>query len=127
MLRSILGVIAGYATMFVVVFLSFTVGYIALGQSRVLHTGTLEVPGTWLAFALVLSAIAAVAGGIVCGLITRPSTKPVMWLAIICLVLGLLSAIVPVVSPPPPPPDPLPADITAMEAAGYARQPTWYA
>jgi hypothetical protein len=97
--RTIAGVVAGFGAMFLTVFLSLTVAYLAMGTERAFQPGSFEVTGAWLAVMFVVNIAAALVGGFVCAAIA-PSPKAPIALAVVVLVLGLLSAI-PALLPPP--------------------------
>jgi hypothetical protein len=90
--RKIIGVIVGYITMFVFVFLSFTILFLIIGPDGAFQSGSYQVSTTWLILSFVLGLIAAILGGFVCVLIAR-ERKIALWLAGIVLVLGFLLAI----------------------------------
>jgi hypothetical protein len=92
MARKIIGVIAGYVTMFVFVFLSFTILFLIIGPDGAFQSGSYQVSTTWLILSFVLGLIAAILGGLVCVLIAK-ERKIALWLAGIVLVLGFLLAI----------------------------------
>lgn len=88
MLRSALGVIAGYLTMALFVMATFSGVYLALGADRAFEPGTYEVSTLWLLTSFVLGSTAAILGGIVCTLVAPGSRAPVA-LAVLVLVRGL--------------------------------------
>lgn len=92
MARKIIGVIVGYVTMFVVVFLSFTILFLIISSDGAFQMGSYQVSTTWIILSFVLGLIAAIAGGLVCVLIAK-ERKIALWLAGIVLVLGFLLAI----------------------------------
>lgn len=92
MARKIIGAIAGYITMFVFVFLSFTILFLILGPDGAFQSGSYQVSTTWLILSFVLGLIAAILGGLVCVLIAK-DRKMALWLAGIVLVLGFILAI----------------------------------
>ena len=120
--RAILGVILGYAAMFVVVAASFTALQLGMGTERVFRPGSYEASSLFLACAVVLSLIAAVVGGLVCAAIAR-RVGPTRALAVVVLVLGVLNAVMNMNKPLP---GPRVGDITPFEAAQKATQPAWY-
>ena len=92
MTRKIMGVVIGYITMFVIVFVSFTILYMILGHDRAFETGSYQVTTTWIILSFVLGLIAAILGGFVCALITK-DRKTAYWLSGLVLVLGFAIAI----------------------------------
>lgn len=90
MLRSILSVIAGYVVMAVIVVAGFSVAFIA--PDFAYQAGSLNVSTGWLVYTIVLSFVAAVAGGLVCALIAR-KYQPVVVFAVVALAFGLFEAV----------------------------------
>jgi hypothetical protein len=86
MLRSVLSVIAGYAVMAIIVVAGFSVAFIA--PDFAYQAGTLDVSTGWLVYTIVLSFLAAVAGGLVCVSIAR-SYQPVVVFAVLVLAYGM--------------------------------------
>jgi hypothetical protein len=123
MLRAILAVVLGYIAMFIVTMITFTAVQFSLGTDQIFRPASYEVTTTFIAFALILSFIAAVLGGAVAALIAR-SHRPVVVLACIVLALGFVSAAVQLAAPDP---GARTGDVTPFEAASQARQPAWYA
>jgi hypothetical protein len=125
MLRAVLGVILGYLTMAVLVFVLFTAAYFAMGADGAFQPGSYDVSTLWLGVSIVLGFVAAVVGGIVCAAISR-LPKPPLVLAVVVLVLGILSAI-PVLTTSPGDQEIRPGDVSNMDAMMKARQPVWTA
>jgi hypothetical protein len=71
MLRAAGSVVVGYLVMFVVVFATFTVAYLAMGTEGAFRPGTYDVTALWLIVSLLLSFVAATVGGLVCATIAR--------------------------------------------------------
>lgn len=92
MLRNIPSVITGYATMFIVIFVSFTIAYLAMGEDGAFKEGSYEVSTLWIAVSLVLGTVAAILGGIVCALVSQHSRGAVLSLIVLVLVLGGVTA-----------------------------------
>jgi amino acid transporter len=120
-MRAALSVILGYLTMFVVVFATFTIAYLAMGTAGAFKPGTYEVSTTWLVVSFALGLVAAILGGLVCAGIARSSTPPKV-LAAIVLVLGLILAI-PSFTGGAEAPTTRPADVDNMTAMQNARTP----
>ena len=121
MARSIIGVIVGYLVMFVLVFVTFTIAYLAMGPDRAFKPGNYETSSLWLISSFVLGLIAAVLGGVFCRLIARNMTA-VYGLAGIVLVLGILFAIPSLTADPAEQP-PRTAEVGNLEAMQNARTP----
>ena len=92
MLRAVGGVILGYLTMFVFIFVSFTVAYLAMGTEKAFKADSYEVSTLWLISTFGLGLVAAILGGLVCVIIARGSTA-VLVLAGLVFVFGVLSAL----------------------------------
>lgn len=90
MFRGILGVIAGYIVMGVIVFAGQTGLWLALGESFAFKYGAKEVTTAWIAVDLPLAFVAAILGGLVTALVApSPTRRPVKALAGLVLALGL--------------------------------------
>ena len=126
MLRSIVGVIAGYISMAVFVFATFTIVYLAMGADGAFREGSYEISALWIVVSFVLSVIAAIVGGFVCAAIAKNMTAPYV-LAGIVLVLGLLLAIPVVTGSYEGMPEVRDSATGNFEAMQYARQPVWIA
>lgn len=122
MLRTIGAVILGYIVLVLIVFASFSLVYLAMGPSFAFRPGTVEVTIGWMVMSTVVSFLAAWIGGMVATRIGR-SRGAVYGLAGLVLVLGLISAGVAMSAAPPALPD---RPLSTLEAASFARQPTWY-
>ena len=125
MARSILAVVAGYATLALFIFVSFTLLYLVLGADRSFEPGSYDASTLWVLTSFPLGVAASVAAGYVCAAIARGGRAPQV-LAGLVLVLGLLFAI-PVLRAAD---TALPAragDVPNMEAMQQARQPKWVA
>jgi len=124
MLRNILGVIGGYLSMFLFVFITFSLLYLILGTERAFQPGTYDVTVTWLIASIILSIIAAVLGGLVCVIIAK-NQKAGTILAVVVLVLCLAMAI-PVLLAPDSNTERT-SDVDGMEAMSMAKQPIFIA
>lgn len=125
MLKSVGGVIVGYIVMFILVFVLFSLAYLALGANGAFKPGTYDVSTQWLAISVIVSLVAAIVGGFICSLIA-PNSKAPLALVGLVLLLGLLSAI-PVLMSNDPRPNIRDASVGNMEAMMNARQPAWIA
>ena len=124
--RAIGGVIVGYLVMFVIVFSTFSVAFLAMGTDGAFQPGSYEVSMLWIVISIILGIAAAVAGGYVCALIAR-GAAPVKWLAGLVVILGILSAIPALMPPDPSLPTARDAALGNMEAMMNARTPAWIA
>src|SRR5512133_2349680 len=113
MLRATGAVLAGYAVMFLSVFLTFSGLYLTIGADGAFEPGTYDVSVLWLVCSTVLNIVAALAGGLVCALIARGGKAPVA-LAVLVLLLGLLMAILEMKASRPD--EPRTASVPNMEA-----------
>lgn len=124
MARNVLSVLAGYVVMFVFVMLTFSLVWMALGSGFAFEAGSTRVTIGWVVIALVLSFLAAIAGGWVTSKIAVPPGRvPVIALASLVLVLGVLAAVSATSREIPPLPD---RPLGTLEAASYAESPAWY-
>ena len=92
MARKISGVIVGYITIFLIVFISYTILFLILGPDGAFQSGSYQVTTTWIILSFMLGLIAAILGGLVCVLIAK-DRKTALWLAGFVLVLGFVLAI----------------------------------
>lgn len=124
--RRIVAVIAGYLVMFVMVFVTFTLAYLAMGADGAFKTMSYKVTPLWIGVSFVLSLIAALAGGWVCAAIAGDA-KAVTWLAVFVLVLGILLAIPVAMQSEEGLPKLRMGDVPNMEAMMQAQTPVWVA
>ena len=89
MLKSILGVVAGYMVMFLVAFAAYTAAYFALGTDRIFETGTYVLSGPWSGVVIAVTFIAGLIGGLTCAAISKSRTAGVV-LALIVFVLSFV-------------------------------------
>lgn len=124
MVRKLLAVFAGYAVMAILVMLGFSMVWFAPEQAFVSRE-SLEVKSGFVYYTLVMSFVAAMIGGYVCGKIGRNKTcVPV--LAGVVLVAGLAMAVNSTRKEKPHfSPDQL-AAMSIQEKAEHGRQPDWY-
>lgn len=86
------GVLLGYVTMFVAVFLLFSAGYLVLGTDGSYQAGSWDVSFAWVILSIVVGLLAAVAGGYVCASISDSPKAPQALVGVV-VVLGLLMAL----------------------------------
>ena len=125
MWRAIFGVILGYVTMGLLVFLTFTIAYLAMGTERAFQPGTYDVTALWLVVSFALSLLAAAAGGYVCALIAK-NARATFALAGLVVVLGLLFA-VPVLMNAGGEQPARSEQVGNLDAMQRAQQPAWVA
>src|SRR4029453_7899259 len=92
MLRAFLGVILGYVTMAVLVFVTFTAIYLAIGADKAFEPGTYDPSFLWIVIMFAVGLVAGIAGGYVSAMIARQMKSP-KFLALLVLVLGLVFAL----------------------------------
>ena len=124
MFRSILSVIAGYASMAIVVMAGFSIAFVR--PDLAFRPGTVNVTPGWLIYALVLSLLAAVLGGWVCRRIAR-TYRPVLALGVLAIAIGTGSAIHNLSRPVPAQSAEELAALPPSERFQLGRQPDWYA
>jgi magnesium-transporting ATPase (P-type) len=124
MLRTISGVILGYIVMALLVFVLFSIAYVAMGPEGAFKPGFYDVTMLWLVVSIVLSIIAALAGGFACAAIAKHAKAPLV-LAVLVLVLGLALAIPALKPAEDAPPLTRSGDVGNMQAMQNAEQPTW--
>jgi hypothetical protein len=121
------GVVVGYITMFVAVFVLFSAGWGALGADGSFQPGSWDVSFAWVVLSIVVGLVAAIAGGYVCVLITD-HPRGAAALAGVVFVLGILMA-VPVLlgGPGDVATTARPETVGMFDAMSNAKQPTWIA
>ncbi|MCE7974635.1 MAG: hypothetical protein DYG92_10005 [Leptolyngbya sp. PLA1] len=124
MVRSIVAVVVAYVVMTVVVMGAFAGMWFGLGPDRLLQPGSFK--GTMLISiaAPSITVVSGLLGGWLCAKMAR-GRGPVMALAGVVLVLGLLTAYFTLQKPYPA--DPRPAGMTLAEMMEVGREPTWVA
>jgi hypothetical protein len=91
MVRAVLGVVAGYVVMAILVFSIFSLAYLLIGADAAFQPGTYEVTPLWLVISFVFSFLAAVVGGWICAAVARRSTAAKGFAAVV-FILGLILA-----------------------------------
>lgn len=120
MLRNILAAIVGYIAIVAVLFALSSLLWLVLGPSRAFQPGTWEVAAGWILGSIALGFAGAYIGGRVCARVAHDA-RGAMILIGIMIVLGVVSALIPVEAATGPRPD----DVGMLEATMSARQPTW--
>ena len=121
MLRNILAAIAGYVAMAAVLFVLFSLLWLTLGPSRAFQPGSWDVSGGWAFGSVVLGLVAAYIGGRVCAKVAHDAKGATILIGLV-IVLGVVTALMPVEMAAGPRPD----DVSMMEATAGARQPGWF-
>lgn len=124
MLRTLLAVIAGYLVMALLVFVLFSIVYLALGTERTFHPDSFTPSMAWILISLVVSFAAAVAGGWVCATIAK-DWKPSIALALLVLGLGLLVVGYVLMLPPDDRVTARAGDVSNTTAMLSGNQPFW--
>lgn len=125
MLRTIFGVILGYITMAVLVFVTFTAIYLAIGADKAFEPGTYDPSVLWIVIMFAVGLGAGIAGGYVSATVARQMWAPKV-LALLVLVLGLLFAL-PAALATKDKPNTRAGDVSNFDAMQEARTPTWVA
>src|SRR5438477_12989262 len=89
MLRSIVGVIVGYAVIFVFFFATFTGAYVALGVERIFQPDSYEVSTLWLVLSAALSLCGSILGGYICAAISKNKRTCRVFAGIVFIILIL--------------------------------------
>ncbi len=121
--KAIVSVILGYVVMAVTVFITFTLAYLVMGANGAFKPGTYDVSTTWVVISIVLSIVAAIAGGFVCAAVAK-SPRPPKVLAAVVLILGMLLTI-PSLTRDEVQPVARAAEIGNFEAMQDSQQPLW--
>ena len=124
MVRKILGVIIGYVAMSIFVVVTFILALLVLGPDGAFKPGEFGPSNLWIAISFVLGFAGAVLAGLVCALIAK-SSKPVMVLAGIALIMGLVLAIPALTAEPVI--EERTEDLPSLEAMQKGQQPGWVA
>lgn len=124
MARSIIAVIVGYITMFVLNFIGFVCLYAVIGPSQAFKPRSFLASNRWIAISLVIAFVTAVIAGLLCSAIAKGGRAPLA-LATVVLVLGLLLAVPSLMKAKTNANLVRVGDVPQMEAAGKAYWPTW--
>lgn len=127
MLRNIGGVIVGYITLALLIFLTYSAAYLLMGANAAFKPATYEPSVIWLVSSFVLGFLASVVAGYVCASIAGGKRTPIA-LAALVIVLGVLTAI-PVFTAANEAKrlKPRMGDVSNIEAMQNAVLPTWVA
>ncbi len=124
MARSIIAVIVGYITMFILVFVTFTCVFLLMGTEWSFKPNSFEASNSWIAMSLVANIIIGAIGGLVCAAIAKGG-KATMILAIVVFALGLLLAVPQVFANRAGANQVRTSNLSNMEAMQKATQPLW--
>ena len=116
-------VLAGYVSMFITIFVSFSAAFLVMGTDGAFQPESFEPSVSWLLVSFVLGFLAALEGGFICALIGGESATNA--LSAFVVVLGLLMAIPVMLADV----EPLvrATDLANLEAMQQARTPVWVA
>ena len=124
MLKKFLAIIAGYLVMAIFMFIAFTVAYRIMGADNAFEPGVYTVSTLWIIISIIVNLIAAIIGGIVCMLIFRHKSVPII-LAILILILGLTTAFLAPQKANEAGATIRSGEVSNLEAMNRAQQPTW--
>jgi uncharacterized membrane protein len=125
MVRAILGVVVGYVVMALLVFLTFSVAYLAMGSSGAFRPGSFDPSMLWIITSIILGFLAALVGGYTCAVISK-SKRATQILAAIVIVLGVIVAIS-ALRVTDTRPNVRTGDVPNLEAMQRAKTPNWVA
>lgn len=121
--RLIGAVLLGYVTLALLIFAGFTAAYLLMGADRAFRPGVYDVSALWVAMSLVVSFVAAAAGGWVARRISGTATGP-RALAALVVILGVVMALASMGGAPEAA-GARPEGVGAMEAMQVAQTPFW--
>lgn len=124
MARTIIGVIVGYALMFLLNFAAFVTLYAVLGADQAFAPGLYLASTKWIAISFVMILVTGTIAGLVCALIAKGGRAPLA-LAIVVVVLGLLLAIPAMLKSNVNSKLVRSGDVPQMQAAQLAYWPVW--
>src|ERR1051325_110155 len=78
--------------MFVLVFIGFTIAFVATGPDVAFKPGSYEGSTTFIGVAFLINFVTAIIGGLICAVIVRGGRAPIA-LAIVVFILGIALAI----------------------------------
>lgn len=129
MLRTILGVIAGYLSMTVFVVTSIAITWFGLGPEFAFQGDSVAASTGWSLIILAAGFVAAIVGGLVASLVAGKANqkRTIIGLLSLMCILGTMTAAFQMITPVVPLPDGKTiATLTFAEAGQYARSPNWY-
>jgi peptidoglycan/LPS O-acetylase OafA/YrhL len=123
MLRVIAGIIVGWIVMAVGVMAVFAIPMMVLGLEQTLQPDSYWTTNTFNIIVLIGGFVAAIIGGLACGLIAR-NAKAGFALAAVILAMGIGSAVMNMNKPDPPARS---GPATLQEIATHSKEPNWFA
>jgi hypothetical protein len=124
MARTIIGVIVGYAAMFILNFCGFVTLYAVLGPEQSFEPGLYLASTKWIAMTFVILLITGTIAGLICALIAKGGRAPLA-LAIVVVVLGVLLAVPAMMKANVNSKLVRGGDVPSMQAAQLAYWPIW--
>jgi undecaprenyl pyrophosphate phosphatase UppP len=124
MARSIIGVIVGYVTMFILNFCIFVGVYTVIGPDNAFKPHRFLASNRWILMTVVATFITAIIAGLICAAIAKGGKAPLA-LAILIIVFGLLLAIPAVMKGKANADMIRMGNVPSMEAAQKAYWPVW--
>ena len=124
MARTVIAVIVGYVTMFVLVFATFTCVFLLVGTDWSFKPHSFEASNRWIIMSLVANLMIGIVGGLVCALIAKGGKAPLA-LAIVVFVLGLVLAIPSLIAHQRNANLERTGEVTQTEAMQKASEPVW--
>jgi hypothetical protein len=89
MIRSILGVIVGYAALSLFFFAVFACAYLGLGVERIFQSDSYEASALWLVLSATIGLGGGILGGYVCAAISRSKRTCELFAALVLIILVL--------------------------------------
>ncbi len=121
MLRNILAAIVGYVVMAAVLFVLFSLLWVAVGPTGAFQPDSWEVPTGWALGSLVMGFVGAYIAGLVCVRVAQDARAAKLLIGLV-IVMGVVRALMPVEMAAGPRPD----DLSMMEATAGAVHPAWF-
>ena len=116
--------VAGYAAMFITIFVTFSLAYLLMGPDRAFKPGTYDVSAIWIVLTIVVGWSAATLGGKVCSVIAHTATAPKI-LIVLVGVLGAAELVATLLMQSAAAAERLAGEPSMMEAMNVAVQPLW--
>ena len=126
MVRNILGAVAGYIVLVVVVMLGVGASWLVLGSSGAFDGEGPAPSTTWVASNIVFGFVAALAGGCVARKIGRSMTAVKILVALLLLLGGYVAVTAESSYAKREPVDRPVAEMSFFEAGRHAKAPAWY-
>jgi hypothetical protein len=121
MLRSVLGIIVGYAAISLFFFAAFACVYFTLGVERIFQSDSYEVSALWLVLSAAVGLGGGILGGYVCAAISRSRRTCELFAGIVLIILVLFC--LPKVRDPNP--HVRAGDVSFVDAMRLTQMPLW--